>query len=56
LVWVPRLKHELITNYYNSIDDVYPAQGTHRQVVNAMDYASQRAAGLDALRKFGVLQ
>ena len=56
IVWVPRYKHELITGYYNSKDDDDPADRLHRRVVNDMDYDSQYAAGLQALRKFGVLQ
>lgn len=53
LVWVPRLKHELITGYYNSKVD---GGLLRRQVVNQGDFASQREAGLQALRRFGVLQ
>ena len=56
IVWVPRLKHELITAYYNSTDLGDPAKRLHRQVVNDMDFNGQREAGLAALRKFGVLQ
>ncbi len=56
IVWVPRLTHELITGYYNAMDDDDPLGRTHRQVVGALDYADQRAAGLDALRRYGVLQ
>ncbi|MGD0763157.1 MAG: AHH domain-containing protein [Roseiarcus sp.] len=56
IVWVPRLKHELITGYYNS-KVAGDSQGRlYRQVVNAMDYHSQYEAGLAALRMFGVLQ
>jgi hypothetical protein len=54
LVWIPRLKHELITGYYNSkVSDDGPLR---RQVVNAGDFETQREAGLAALRRFGVLQ
>jgi hypothetical protein len=56
LVWVPRLKHELITAYYNSKVAGDPQGRLYRQVVNAMDYQFQRAAGLAALQLFGVLQ
>ncbi len=56
IVWVPRLKHELITAYYNSTDKDDPDKRLHRQVVNDMDFNGQREAGLAALRKFGVLQ
>jgi hypothetical protein len=56
LAYVPRLKHELITAYYNShyLDRrVYPRT---REVVSAMDFNDQREAGLAALRYFGVLK
>lgn len=56
IVWIPRLKHELITAYYNSTDEDDPDERLHRQVVNDMDFNGQREAGLAALRKFGVLQ
>jgi hypothetical protein len=56
LVWVPRLKHELITAYYNSTDADDPQGRLRRQVVNAMDFASQYQAGLAAMQEFGVLQ
>lgn len=56
LVWVPRLKHERVTALYNSKVPGDPQGRLYRQVVNAMDYQSQRAAGLAALRLFGVLQ
>ncbi len=56
LVWVPRLKHEQITAEYNSkyLDNpIYPLT---RVVVTAMDFNAQREAGLDALRRAGVLK
>jgi hypothetical protein len=56
LAWVPRLKHEQITAEYNSkyLDNpVYPLT---REVVTAMDFNAQREAGLDALRRAGVLK
>jgi hypothetical protein len=56
IVWVPRLKHELITAYYNSRAAGDSQGRLYRQVVNAMDYQSQREAGLAALQLFGVLQ
>lgn len=56
IVWVPRLKHELISNFYSSEDLNDTAGRRHRQVVDDLDYADQRAAGLDALRRYGVLQ
>jgi hypothetical protein len=56
LVWIPRLKHELITAFYNSKIGPYPDDPLRRQVVNTGDFATQREAGLAALRRFGVLQ
>jgi hypothetical protein len=56
LVWVPRLKHELITALYNSKAADDPQRRLYRQIINAMDYEDQRAAGLAALQMFGVLQ
>ena len=56
LVWVPRLKHELITAYYNGTDKDDADGRLHRQVVNAMDFDAQYDAGLQALEEFGVLQ
>jgi A nuclease family of the HNH/ENDO VII superfamily with conserved AHH len=56
LVWIPRLKHELITTYYNSKNTDNPAFGLHRRVINDMDYDAQYQAGLEALRIFGVLK
>jgi hypothetical protein len=56
LVWVPRLKHESITGYYNSNVEGDPQGRLRRQVVNAMDFESQYEAGLAAMRKFGVLR
>jgi len=55
LVWVPRLKHELITAYYNSNIDRLPGR-LRRRVVNAEGFATQREAGLRALRLFGALK
>ena len=56
LVWIPRLKHESITAYYNSIDEDDPQKRVRWRVVGEMDFNGQREAGLAALRKFGVLQ
>ncbi len=56
IVWVPRLKHELITAYYNSNVGGDPPVGLRRKVIGAMDFASQYRAGLAALQMFGVLQ
>lgn len=52
LVWIPRLKHQLITGYYNSeVDGVL-----RRQAVGAGDFAAQREEGLQTLQRFGVLK
>ncbi len=56
IVWVPRLKHEMITALYNSKVPGDSQGRLYRQVVNAMDYQAQREAGLAAMRLFGVLQ
>jgi len=54
IVWVPRLKHELITAHYNSKDS--DTGRLRRQVASDMDYDAQYAAGLAALQLFGVLE
>ncbi len=56
LVWIPRLKHELITAYYNSTDNDDPDRRLRRRVISAMDYDAQYEAGLQAMQMFGVLQ
>ena len=56
IVWVPTLKHEQITGYYNALERSDQPGILHRDVVDQLDFAAQRAAGLDALRKFGVLK
>ena len=56
IVWVPRLKHEEITAYYNSEDDQDPARRVRWKVINGLAFAGQWGAGLAILRKFGVLQ
>jgi hypothetical protein len=55
VVWVPRLLHECISAQYsrNSNGEGSPLV---RDVINAMDFDHQRAAGLEILRKCGVLQ
>jgi hypothetical protein len=45
IVWVPRLKHEKITNDYNSTDDEDPQERLRRDVVNKMDFEKQREEG-----------
>ncbi len=54
LVWVPRLRHEQITAFYNS----KPLAGgpTQRAIIGGMDFDQQRAIGLKLLRQAGVLQ
>ena len=56
IVWIPRFKHEQITRYYNSEDPDDPLGRIRRKMINDLDFAGQRAAGLEALRKVGVLQ
>ena len=56
IVWVPRLKHELITGYFNGEDQDDGLGRIRRRVVSEMDFESQFQAGLDAMRLFGVLE
>ncbi len=56
IAWAPRLKHELVTGYYNSTDDSDPGWRIRRRVVDDLDFEGQREAGLKALRIFGVLK
>jgi hypothetical protein len=56
LVWIPRSKHQLITDYYNSIDPNDPLSRLRRQVVAKMDFDAQLEDALATLRMFGVLQ
>jgi hypothetical protein len=56
IVWVPTLKHQQITGYYNSLENAKLPGIRHRDVVNELDFAGQRDAGLEALCLFGVLQ
>jgi hypothetical protein len=56
LVWAPRLKHELITGYYNEIDPGDLQGRSRRDVIGEDDFETQREKGLAVLRKFGVLQ
>ncbi len=55
-VWIPRIKHQLITAYYNSTDPTDPSGRLRRQVVSEMSYKAQYADALATLRMFGVLQ
>ena len=52
----PRLKHELITGYYNEIDPSDLLGRSRRDVIGENDFETQRDKGLAVLRKFGVLQ
>jgi hypothetical protein len=54
IVWIPRLKHEKITAYYNSS----PAKGEppFRESISTLDFERQKQVGLDKLRQFGVLK
>jgi hypothetical protein len=54
LVWIPRLKHEQITAFYNS----KPVVGgpTQREIIGKMDFSQQRAIGLQQMREKGVLK
>ena len=56
LVWIPRSKHQLISAYYNSVDQNDPLGRLRRQVVAGMDFAAQREEALATLRRFGVLR
>ncbi len=56
IVWVPRLQHEQITAEYNSKYLDNPNYPITRDVIDAMDFYDQREAGLDALRRAGVLR
>jgi hypothetical protein len=55
IVWVPRLRHELISADYSS-NVAGKGTPTVRQSLSQSDFATQRAAGLEALRKRGVLK
>jgi hypothetical protein len=65
LAWVPRLKHEPITTYYNDkavnvgdYDDKAAEVGNLRvrEYLNKLDFDQQRQEGLRIMRKFGVLK
>ncbi len=56
IVYIPRLKHELITAEFNSKVDKDPQNRPLREIVDEMDFAQQRAIGLDMLRKYGILK
>lgn len=54
LVWIPRLKHEQITSYYNSKPN--PSGLRQRDIINALMFDEQRAIGLKQLRDRGILK
>ena len=56
VVWVPRLKHELITGYFNELDDDDRQERRRRDVIGGDNFETQYDKGLAALRKFGVLR
>jgi hypothetical protein len=55
-VWIPRLKHNLITAYYNGKAVEGSGARLRRQIVGDEDFASQYSDGLATLQMFGVLQ
>jgi hypothetical protein len=55
IVWVPRLKHEMIAADYNR-NVGGPGSPTLRQNIRNLDYDQQRAKGLEKLREWGVLK
>jgi hypothetical protein len=56
LVWVPRLKHQLITGYYNSLVPTSNGSRFRRLVAGDLDFEAQYQDGLASLRLYGVLQ
>lgn len=56
LVYIPRLKHELITADFNSVVPVSPPGQTLRDLVDDLDFDEQRSFGFYILRKYGILQ
>ncbi|HEY1941108.1 MAG TPA: hypothetical protein VGH40_03200 [Roseiarcus sp.] len=56
VVWIPRVKHRLITDYCNMTDLGDPNERRRRVVVSDMDRDAQYADALATLRLFGVLQ
>jgi hypothetical protein len=55
-VWIPRVKHRLITNWYNSKYPNDPLGRRRRELVSEMDYDAQYQDALTTLQMFGVLQ
>jgi hypothetical protein len=56
IVWIPRVKHRLITDYYNLRDPNNPSGRRRREVIGGTDYDAQYADALSTLTLFGVLQ
>ena len=56
IVWIPRVKHRLVTDYYNMTDPDDAKGRRRREVVSGMDYDEQYADALKTLILFGVLQ
>ena len=54
-IWIPRIKHRIITDYYAMKYPDNPGR-RRREVVRDMDYDAQYADALRTLRLFGVLQ
>ena len=56
IVRIPRVKHRLITDYYNITDPKDPQGRRRRQVESEKDFDTQREDGLAILKMFGVLE
>ena len=56
IVRIPRVKHRLITDYYNQTDPDDTKHRRRRQVESEKDFNTQREDGLAVLRMFGVLE
>ena len=55
LVLIPRLKHQEINSWYQTENPTYGGMSP-REYLNGRSWAVQRAVGLDALRRVGVLK
>lgn len=55
LVLVPRLKHQEINSWYQTINDEYGGVSP-REYLHGRSWAVQRAVGLEALKRVGVLK
>jgi hypothetical protein len=56
MVYIPRLKHELITADFNSEVPTGSQGETLRDLVDDLDFNDQRSFGLYMLRRYGILQ